>query len=199
MGKEELASFRFARHYPELGDGPVPVEPYISADYFEREAGHARAGRPARIVIKLNALVEPRSIQALYAASQAGVEVDLIVRGMCALRPGVPGVSERIRVRSVVGRFLEHTRVFYFQNGGEAEVYCGSADWAERNFFRRVEVCFPILDEALRTRVTDELMLYLADNQQAWELLADGAYRRVEHGAAAAVSAQQTLLERLGV
>ncbi|MGE0811059.1 MAG: polyphosphate kinase 1 [Immundisolibacter sp.] len=194
----QLTSLGVVGRFEHLLESPFTLHDALLGK-IEREAGHARAGRPARIVIKLNALVEPRSIQALYAASQAGVEVDLIVRGMCALRPGVPGVSERIRVRSVVGRFLEHTRVFYFQNGSEAEVYCGSADWAERNFFRRVEVCFPILDEALRTRVTDELMLYLADNQQAWELLADGAYRRVEHGAAAPVSAQQTLLERLGV
>ena len=194
----QLTSLGMVGRFEHLLESPFTLHDGLLAK-IEREAEHANAGRPARIVVKLNALVEPRSIQALYAASQAGVEVDLIVRGMCALRPGVPGVSDRIRVRSVVGRFLEHTRVFLFHNGGEAEVYCGSADWAERNFFRRVEVCFPVLDEALRARVTDELMLYLADNQQAWELLADGTYRRVDAGQAAPVSAQQALLERLGV
>jgi polyphosphate kinase len=164
---------------------------------IEREAQHAAAGRPARLVVKLNALVEPRIIQALYAAARAGVDIDLLVRGMCAVRPGVPGVSERIRVRSIIGRFLEHTRVFYFHNDGAPEVYCGSADWAERNFFRRVEVCFPISDPALRQRVIDELALYQADTAQAWELQTDGSYRRLEAGDAPPVSAQQALLERL--
>ncbi len=164
---------------------------------IEREAQHAAAGRPARLVIKLNALVEPRIIQALYAAAQAGVEIELLVRGMCAVRPGVPGVSERIRVRSIIGRFLEHTRVFYFHNDGAPEVYCGSADWAERNFFRRVEVAFPVSDATLRQRVIDELALYLGDTAQAWELQTDGSYRRLEAGDTPPVSAQQALMERL--
>ena len=194
----QLTSLGVVGRFEHLLESPFTLHDALLGK-IEREAGHARAGRPARIVIKLNALVEPRSIQALYAASQAGVEVDLIVRGMCALRPGVPGVSERIRVRSVVGRFLEHTRVFLFHNGGEPEVYCGSADWAERNFFRRVEVCFPILEPALRTRVVDELGLYLQDNQQAWTLQSDGSYARLEAGDAPPVSAQQALLERLAV
>jgi len=194
----QLTSLGVVGRFEHLLESPFTLHEALLAK-IEREAGHARAGRPARIVVKLNALVEPRSIQALYGAAQAGVEIDLVVRGMCALRPGVPGVSERIRVRSVVGRFLEHTRVFYFHNGGDPEVYLGSADWAERNFFRRVEVCFPILDGALRARVIDELMLYLADNRQAWELQADGVYRRVEAPDDAPVWAQQTLLERYGV
>ncbi len=112
-----------------------------------REAEHARAGRPARVIAKMNALVEQQAIEALYRASCAGVKVDLIIRGVCALRPGVPGVSENITVRSIVGRFLEHSRVFYFENGGEPDLFCASADWMERNFFRRVEVAFPIRRE----------------------------------------------------
>lgn len=192
----QLTSLGVVGRFEHLLESPFTLHEALLGK-IEREAAHATAGRPARIVVKLNSLVEPRIIQALYAASQAGVDIDLVVRGMCALRPGVPGVSERIRVRSIVGRFLEHTRVLYFHNGGEPEVYLGSADWAERNFFRRVEVCFPILEAALRARVIDELMLYLADNQQAWELQTDGSYRRVEAGDAPALSAQQTLLERL--
>ena len=128
----------------------------------------------------MNALLEPRIIDALYAASQAGVEIDLIVRGVCALRAGIPGVSDNIRVRSIVGRFLEHTRIFYFYNDGLEDVYLASADWMERNFFRRVEVCFPVLDPAARRRVLDEgLWPCLEDNVRAWEMGTDGGYRRV--------------------
>ncbi|MDE2089127.1 MAG: polyphosphate kinase 1, partial [Gammaproteobacteria bacterium] len=123
-----------------------------------REAEHARAGRPARIMARMNALVEPQVVQALYQASQAGVKIDLIVRGICCLRPGINGVSENIRVRSIVGRFLEHSRVYYFENGGDNEVLCSSADWMERNFFRRVEVCFPIEDQDLSRRVVRETL-----------------------------------------
>ncbi len=122
-----------------------------------READHARAGRPARVIAKMNALVEPQAIEALYRASRAGVEIDLIVRGACALRPGVPGVSENITVRSLVGRFLEHSRVFYFENGGEPEMFAASADWMERNFFRRVEVAFPIQRDTHRERILRDL------------------------------------------
>ena len=165
---------------------------------IDREARHAAEGRAARIIVKVNALVEPQVIQALYRASMAGVRVDLIVRGICCLRPGVPGVSERIRVRSVVGRFLEHTRVYYFLNGGESEVFCASADWMDRNFFRRVEACFPIESRALRERVIKELKFYLKDNTQAWVLQNDGTYhRRAPRSGASAFSAQQRLLELL--
>ena len=136
---------------------------------IEREAEHARAGKPARIIAKLNALTEPTIIQALYRASRAGVGVDLIVRGVCCLRPGVPGVSDRIKVRSIVGRFLEHSRVYYFENGGEREIYCGSADWMDRNLFRRIEVAFPVDAPELQARVADDLKLYLADDIQAWD------------------------------
>ena len=149
---------------------------------LDREVEHARAGRPARVILKMNALVEQQSIEALYRASGAGVKVDLIVRGVCALRPGVPGVSENIRVRSVVGRFLEHSRAFYFENGGEPELYCASADWMERNFFRRVEVAFPIQRPSHRQRILEDLTRYLEDNSQSWCLLPDGRYERVPSG-----------------
>ncbi|WP_440995501.1 polyphosphate kinase 1 [Arhodomonas sp. SL1] len=145
---------------------------------IEREAAHARAGRPARIIVKVNSLVESRVIRALYAAATDGVEIDLIVRGMCCLRPGVRGISENIRVRSIVGRFLEHTRAFYFANGDTPELFCSSADWMERNFFRRVETCFPVEDPELRERIVTELQCYLDDNCQAWELQPDGSYRQ---------------------
>ncbi len=163
---------------------------------IEREAKHARAGRPARIVAKVNALNEPKVIRALYSASQAGVQIDLIVRGACTLRPGVPGVSDNIRVRSIVGRFLEHSRVYWFANDGEPEIYCASADWLERNLLHRVEAAFPILDPKLAERVYREaLQNYLDDNLNAWELDADGEYRkRVPAEGEKPHSAQATLL-----
>ncbi len=160
-----------------------------------READHARAGRPARLIAKMNALIEPRIIEALYLASNAGVEIDLIVRGICALRPGIPRVSEKIRVRSILGRFLEHSRVYYFANGGAPELWCASADWMERNFFRRIEVAFPIDRPKLRDRVLRDLEVWLADNQNAWLLRADGSYERTRPGSATPCSAQQSMLE----
>ena len=164
---------------------------------IERETAHALAGRPARIVAKLNALNEAHVIEALYRASQAGVEIDLIVRGACTLRPGLPGISERIRVRSIVGRFLEHSRVYWFGNDGEPELYCASADWMERNLMRRIEVAFPILDPELAARVFEETLANsLADNSQAWLLRDDGSYVRAESGGNPRYSAQQSLLER---
>jgi len=148
---------------------------------IEREARIARAGHPARIIAKMNALNEPRVVRALYAASQAGVQIDLIVRGACTLRPGVPGVSDNIRVRSIVGRFLEHSRVYWFGNDGAPELFCASADWLERNLLRRVETGFPILDPELARRVyRDVLQNYLDDNLNAWELQADGRYVKLE-------------------
>ena len=159
---------------------------------IQREADHARAGRTARIIAKLNALTEPTVIQALYRASQAGVDIDLIIRGVCCLRPGVPGVSDRIKVRSIVGRFLEHSRVYYFENAGQREIYCGSADWMDRNLFRRIEVAFPVESRELQSRVTEELVLYLADDCQAWTLSSDGHYARA--GNAGQTNAQARLL-----
>jgi len=161
---------------------------------IDREAEHARAGKPARVVAKLNALTEPTIIQALYRASRAGVSVELIVRGLCCLRPGVPGISERIKVRSIVGRFLEHSRVYAFENNGDLEVYCASADWMDRNLFRRIEVAFPLDSPEFRTRVAEELNLYLADDAQAWELASNGQYSRAVGDGN--LSAQAKLLSR---
>src|SRR3546814_2743003 len=132
----------------------------------------------------MNALTEPMVIRALYKASQAGVKIELIVRGACALRPGVAGISDNITVRSVVGRFLEHTRISWFANNGHPELYCASADWMDRNLLRRVEISFPILDPALARRAFAEgLATYLGDNTSAWALPSDGSYRLVECGA----------------
>jgi polyphosphate kinase len=162
---------------------------------IDREIANAREGRVARIVAKMNSLIEPQIIQALYRASRAGVRVDLIVRGICALRPGIPGVSDNITVRSIIGRFLEHSRVFWFANGDDDELFCGSADWMERNFFRRVEICFPVLRDRHRKRIIRDLELCLADNTGAWSLEANGRYARVGPGTPP-VTAQQLLLEK---
>ncbi|MDN0077250.1 polyphosphate kinase 1 [Crenobacter sp. SG2303] len=163
-------------------------------DSIEREIEHAQAGRPAQIIAKMNALLEPQVIQALYRASQAGVKIQLIVRGVCALRPGVAGLSEHITVRSIVGRFLEHTRVFYFLNDKKEDLYIASADWMGRNFFRRIETCTPIRDPKLKRRMIKEgLRLYLDDNVNAWEMQADGSYRR-RTSRGRERSAQETLL-----
>ena len=165
---------------------------------IKREATHAREGRPGRIIAKMNALNEPAVIRALYRASQAGVSIDLIVRGACTLRPGIPGVSENIRVRSIVGRFLEHSRIYWFGNDGAPELFCASADWLERNLLRRVEACFPILDPVLANRVYEEgLANYLADNVNAWELQPDGSYVQAEPGDQPPHSAQAWLLARI--
>jgi len=145
---------------------------------IERETAHAQAGKTAKVIFKVNSVVEPKTIQALYRASMAGVNVHLIVRGMCCLKPGIPGVSDRIEVRSIVGRFLEHTRVFYFENDGKPEVYCSSADLMERNLFKRVEVCFPIENKKHKDRIIRDLDLYLTDNSQAWLLQTDGVYEQ---------------------
>jgi polyphosphate kinase len=166
---------------------------------IRRETRHAREGKRARIVAKMNGLLEEAVIKALYAASQAGVSIDLIVRGACALRPGVKGVSDNIRVRSIVGRFLEHSRVWWFDNNGADDVYLASADWMGRNLFRRIEVAFPVLDPALKARVIDEgLKPYLGDSRDAWELDADASYARaMPRPRAQPSSAQVELLERM--
>jgi polyphosphate kinase len=172
-----LTGFSRQRLYRKLLVAPANMRQRFIA-LVEREAAHAAAGAPARIVAKMNALVDPEIIQALFRASQAGVDVDLIVRGICCLRPGMPGVSDRVRVVSIIGRLLEHSRVYYFQNGGDEEYYIGSADWMPRNFDRRVETVVPVEDRTLHARLRSLLDTCLADNRQAWDLLSDGSYRQ---------------------
>ncbi|MGH8715015.1 MAG: polyphosphate kinase 1, partial [Casimicrobiaceae bacterium] len=166
---------------------------------IHRETRHAKQGAPARIVAKMNGLLEEAVIKALYGASQAGVKIDLVVRGACALRPGVSGFSDNIRVRSIVGRFLEHPRIWYFRNGGSEDVYLASADWMGRNLFRRIEVAFPVLDPELKARVIAEgLESCFEDNCGAWDLGADGSYRQARPARGARRCAmQELLLERL--
>jgi polyphosphate kinase len=176
--------FSFLTAYAENPSyDPLLVAPLDLAEkvisLIDREADHARQGRPGRIIAKMNALLDKNVVQALYRASQAGAEIDLIVRGICSLRPGVRGLSDRIRVRSIVGRFLEHSRIYYFGNGGEEEIYTGSADWMPRNLYERVEVLVPLRDEFIRERVRHEILdAYLADNRKARILLGDGSYIR---------------------
>src|SRR6202161_1242584 len=176
--------FSFLTAYAENPSyDPLLVAPLDLAEkcisLIDREAEHARQGRPGRIIAKMNALLDKNVIQALYRASQAGVDIDLIVRGVCALRPGKRGVSDRIRVRSIVGRFLEHSRIYYFANGGEPEVYLGSADWMPRNLFERCEVVFPVRDAIARARIHEEILpAYLADTVKARILLRDATYIR---------------------
>jgi polyphosphate kinase len=176
--------FSFLTAYAEHPNyGPLLVAPLDLAEkcmsLIEREAEHAREGRPARMIVKINSLVDNDIIQSLYHASQAGVDIDLLVRGICSLRPGIRGISDRIRVRSIVGRFLEHSRIFYFENGGEPEVYLGSADWMSRNLHERVEVLFPLKNPLLCDRVVHEILAaYLADNMKAGFLQKDGRYLR---------------------
>ncbi len=209
---------------PELTDAVLRVFRYLTADWeagpdayrpllvapvtlhidvlalIAREAAHAKAGRPAHIIAKMNGLLDIPTIDALYAASQAGVEIDLIVRGMCALRPGVPGLSDRIRVRSIIGRFLEHSRIFFFANGGpddapQSEVFCGSADWMTRNLYERCEVVFPVVDPTLKQRLRDEILgAYLRDNLKARLMNPDGTYQRAPKSTAA-LSAQLLLMD----
>jgi len=159
-----------------------------------RETAHALNGRPAHIVAKMNSLVDADVIAALYAASQAGVEVDLLVRGICCLRPGLPGISERIRVKALIDRFLEHARIFYFKNGGTEEVYCSSADWMPRNFRRRVEVMFPIVDPTLKTRMVSEVLQTMReDTVKSWLLQGSGSYERSNESGG--VRSQQRFIE----
>ncbi|MGG7056382.1 polyphosphate kinase 1 [Nitrosomonas sp. ANs5] len=165
---------------------------------IQQEIEYANKGKPAAIIAKMNALLEPVVIQALYAASRAGVKINLIVRGACALRPGVPGLSENIRVRSIIGRFLEHSRIFYFHNNNHPNVYLASADWMDRNFFRRVEVCFPVLDSRLKKRIiTEGLKPYLRDNVQAWEMNGEGDYKHKSARRSRRYCAQEDLLAKL--
>jgi polyphosphate kinase len=194
-----LTAYSEQAHYKPLLVAPRDMAKNCIA-LIDREARHARRGRPARMIVKVNAVVDPPIIQALYRASRAGVEIDLIVRGQCALVPGVRGLSSRIRVRSIVGRFLEHSRIFYFENGGKPEIYLGSADWMQRNLYERVEVLFPLKDVQLCQRVCTEILSsYLADTRKARILGSDGTYSRPRavrngHG----FSAQEHLMRLAG-
>jgi polyphosphate kinase len=170
-----LTGFSRQREYRRLFVAPATMKDHFLS-LIHREATHAREGRPARIIAKMNALQSPEIINALYDASNEGVEIDLMVRGICCLRPGVPGLSERIRVVSVIGRFLEHSRLYYFLNGGDEEYFIGSADWMPRNLERRVEVVVPVIDRALHHRLATLMRTYLTDNRQGWDLQQDGSY-----------------------
>jgi polyphosphate kinase len=190
-----LTAFAGKTAYARLVTAPKDLHRWV-LESIARETSHARAGRPSGIRAKMNALVDPKVIAALYEASQAGVPVDLLVRGVSCLTPGVPGVSETIRVRSVVGRFLEHSRVFVFENGGARETWLSSADWMQRNFFRRVEIAFPVVEPALVLQVVDALDTMWRDNVRARELRSDGSYvRRVPLEGEAAVDSQALFVE----
>jgi polyphosphate kinase len=170
-----LTGFSRQRLYRKILVAPANLRERV-IELIDREAEHAEQGRPARLIAKMNALVDPQTIRALYRASRAGVQIDLLVRGTCCLRPGMPGMSDRIRVTSIVGRFLEHSRIWMFENGGAPEYYLGSADWMPRNFDRRVEVVVPVEEPALHPRLRRLLHAYLVDNRQAWDLRPDGSY-----------------------
>lgn len=167
-------------------------------ELIAREGRNAKLGRPARIIVKMNALVEPTVIDALYRAAQARVKIDLVVRGTCCLRPGIPGLSEDIRVISIVDRFLEHSRIFYFENAGDPEVFLGSADWMPRNFYRRIELMFPVEDARLKARIINELLpVILSDNVKARQLGSDGAYVRLTPAAGQEPIRSQAVLQAL--
>ena len=190
-----LTGYSKQRNYRKLLVAPVTLRSSLSS-LLRREIAHKKAGRPARIIIKMNALTDEDLIQLFYEASQAGVEIDLMIRGICCLKPGVPGVSETIRVTSIVGRFLEHTRIFYFANGGDEEIFSGSADMMERNLDRRVEVLFPILDPLLRQHIYDNILgTYLADTVKNHLLKPDGSYETVSSDGGPGISSQQWLME----
>jgi len=173
-----LTGYSNRRSYNSLLVAPVGLRQGIRA-LVEREIEHAKAGRPARIVVKNNAVADHGMIKIFYRASQAGVQLDMIVRGVCCLRPGIPGISDRIQVRSIVGQFLEHSRIYYFENGGNPEVYIGSADLMERNLDRRVEVLCPVTDPAMRQLLRDAVLeVLLSDTDRAWTLQTDGTYVR---------------------
>jgi len=194
----QLTSLTEAAGMTRMLASPFSLFPAL-IEKIQRETANALAGKDARIIAKVNSLNELQLIDALYVASQAGVKVDLIVRGICSLRPGIKGLSENIHVRSIVGRFLEHSRVYYFLNDGDEEFYCSSADWMERNLLRRNESCFEIRQRAMKDKLRRHLELFLADNCQAWVLGADGSYEHLQPGEGEErISAQETFLENLG-
>ncbi len=193
----QLTGLGKASRLKYLWQSPFTLHSQVLAA-IKREAALAQSGQPAEIIAKMNALVEPDVVSALYEASQAGVKISLLIRGVCVLRPGIPGLSDNIRVRSVIGRFLEHSRIFYFRDGGTERVYLSSADWMDRNFFRRIEACFPVLEPRLKKRVIAEgLKPYLKDNTQAWDMDMNGDYRRKQPRRTKPYNAQTALLEAL--
>lgn len=192
----QLTSLTAATKLTKMLTAPFLLFPSLISK-IDREIEHVKSGKDGRIIAKLNALVEEQIIEKLYEASAAGVKIDLIVRGICSLRPGVKGLSDNIQVRSVVGRFLEHSRVYYFFNNGKEEFYCSSADWMDRNFFRRNESCFPIRQKPLKERLRSDLELFLVDNTQAWILTGDGSYRRLQPEGEIPISAQETFLQQM--
>ncbi|HYO28309.1 MAG TPA: polyphosphate kinase 1 [Azonexus sp.] len=195
---KQLTGLGKARTLKHLWQAPFTLQQNV-VKAIQAETETALAGGKAMIVAKMNSLLEPEIIQALYEASQAGVSVELIIRGVCGLRPGVPGLSDNIHVRSIIGRFLEHHRTFYFYDGGKETVYLSSADWMERNFFRRIELAFPVLDPKLKKRViTEGLKFYLADNQQSWDMNGDGHYQRRKAARVKPHTAQGELMATLG-
>jgi polyphosphate kinase len=194
---QQLTGLGRATKHKHVWQAPFNLHQKV-IEAIDNETRIAKSGKPARIIAKMNALLEPEVIEALYKASQAGVKVDLLVRGVCALRPGVKGLSENIRVRSIIGRFLEHTRIFEFKGAGQTQVYLSSADWMDRNFFRRIELCFPLVDPKLRRRaVAEGLKPYLEDNSQAWDMQPDGSFKRAKKGRGKGKSAQVVLLKAL--
>jgi polyphosphate kinase len=194
---QQLTGLGSAKKLHLLWQSPFTLHANLIAA-IQNEARLAKAGKRGHVIAKMNSLLEPGIIKEMYAASKAGVKIELIVRGVCTLRPGVPELSENITVRSIVGRFLEHHRIFYFANDGGEDVYLSSADWMDRNIFRRVEVCFPILDPRLKKRVIDEgLKIHLRDSVLAWVMDGDGNYTR-KKPRAAAISGQRELLDQLG-
>jgi len=194
----QLTGLGKAKKLNHLWQSPFTLHSKV-LESIRNETQIAKSGKRGHIIAKMNALLEPETIMALYEASQAGVKIDLIVRGVCALRPGVKGLSENITVRSIVGRFLEHSRIFYFRNDTRHDVYLASADWMDRNFFRRIEACFPLLDAKLKKRVLDEgLKIYLKDNCQAWEMDCNGFWHRKKSVRGTQVCAQTELMGSLG-
>jgi polyphosphate kinase len=189
-----LTGYSNQREFRSLLVAPLQLRTRLT-ELMMREAEHARAGRPARMIIKVNAITDDQMIRVLYRASQAGVNMDLLVRGICSLRPGIPGVSDNIRVRSIVGRFLEHSRIYWFENGGQEEMYIGSADLMERNLDRRVETLTPVRDPEILEHLRDVVLhAYLQDTDRAMVLDSNGRYQKAE-GTAGSFNAQQFLLQ----
>ena len=192
----QLTSLGKVSKLNKLLQSPFTLHPGLIR-MIDREADHARKGKVAHIIIKVNAIVEEQAIQALYRASQAGVKIELIVRGICCLRPGVPGLSDNIEVRAIVGRFLEHSRIYAFKNGGDWLVYASSADLMDRNMFKRVEVCFPVTEKKLAERILNDLKRYIQDNSQSWLLQPDGSYKHLTAGEQAVYQVQSEFLKQL--